>query len=76
MPRRPLADRCYRLLGAGGVRLTTAQIEALVESGLITPETKVVRDGEAFAVPLSARPEFQRLRGSLPILSHAKQSVA
>ena len=76
MPRRPLADRCYRLFGAGSVRLTSAQLEALVESGLITPETKVIRDGEAFAVSLSARPEFQRLRGSLPIVSDAKPSVA
>jgi hypothetical protein len=61
-PRQARPGACYRLLGAGSVRLTPGQLEDLVRGGLVRPDAKVIRDGEAFAVALNARAEFQRLR--------------
>lgn len=57
--RRPAP---YRLLGHETVGLTREALERMVRDGLLPVETKVIRDGEGFAVPLSARPEFRHLQ--------------
>lgn len=52
----------YRLLGYEGVRLSQSEVENLVRQGVLTRDTKVVREGETFAAALGARPEFKHLR--------------
>lgn len=51
----------YRLLGHQRVALTRQQVEAMVRSGLLSAEAKIVRDGEGFATALSSRAEFRHL---------------
>ena len=51
----------YRLLGHERVALTKAEVESLVRQGMLTTETKVIGEGEAFAVAIGARSEFRHL---------------
>lgn len=51
----------YRVLGHERVAFTHAQLEDMVRRGLLTVETKVVRDGEGFATAFGSRAEFQHL---------------
>jgi hypothetical protein len=53
--------RTYRILGQERVTLTRRDLEALVREGLIKPSTFVFGEGEAFAVPISAREECAHL---------------
>lgn len=52
----------YHLLGHDEVAFKREDLERMVREGLLDLETKVIRDGEGFAVALSARPEFRHLR--------------
>ena len=51
----------YRVLGYEGVSLTQSEVEAMVADGLLSVDTKVIREGEGFAAALRARPEFRHL---------------
>jgi hypothetical protein len=55
----------YRVLGYESAKFTREQLEDLVRRGLLTIETKVIADGEAFATALVARAEFEDLVRSL-----------
>jgi len=57
----------YRLLGHERVALTGKQIETMVRDGLLSPDTKVVCEGEGFATAIGARPEFRHLVEGRPI---------
>lgn len=51
----------FRILGHERVALTSPQVEDAIRCGLMSLDTKVIRDGEGFATALRARPEFQHL---------------
>ena len=51
----------YRLLGHERVALTRQELERMVQEGLLTLDTKVIQDGEAFATAISSRSEFRHL---------------
>ncbi len=52
----------YRLLGVENLAaFTQRQLEHLVRSGLLSPETKVFQDDERFATAIRSRAEFQHL---------------
>ena len=70
----PRRTRAYRVLGYEDVALTKAQLEHLVASGTLSVDTKVFRDGEAFATALRCRTEFRHLveHGVASPATHAK----
>jgi len=49
------------MLGSERVPLTGKQLEQMVRDGIITVDTKVIRDGETFASSIAARSEFRHL---------------
>lgn len=51
----------YRVLGHEHVALTRKQLEDMVRQGLLSVDTKVMRDGEGFATALRCRAEFQHV---------------
>src|SRR5262245_3490109 len=58
---RPAMPRTYRMLGHERVAMTKGQLEQLVRDGILSPDTKVRQDGEAFATALRYRAEFGHL---------------
>jgi hypothetical protein len=60
----PEQPKRYRLLGHERIVLTRQDLEILVRDGLLDTKTVVIGDGEAFAVPIDARPEFRHLMAS------------
>jgi hypothetical protein len=49
------------MLGHERVALTKRQLELLVRDGILSPDTKVRQDGDAFATALRSRAEFRHL---------------
>jgi hypothetical protein len=57
-----LTATLYRLLGHERVALTGKELETLVQQGILTRDTKVIGEGETFAVAIGARREFRHLK--------------
>lgn len=66
-----MTARTYRILGHERIALTKTQLEQLVRDGILSPDTKVRQDGDAFATALRSRAEFRHLFVEAPAKSRS-----